>query len=291
MFSNTKESNIIESAKLNNQDFNQNIIRRNNVRIRGNGSQPSLFAHGFGCDQNMWRFVAPAFEKDYKVVLFDYVGAGASDLAAYTPARYASLNGYALDVLEICEALKLRDVIFVGHSVSSMIGALAALKEPDFFSHLIMIGPSPCYINDDDNQYIGGFNRKDIEELLDTMDKNYIGWANFLAPAIMKNPDRPELGKELTESFCSTDPKIAKQFAIATFFSDNRSDLKNVQTPSLIMQCSDDLIAPYEVGDYLHKNLSGSTLKILRATGHCPHMSHPEETILVMQDYLSKRSV
>jgi sigma-B regulation protein RsbQ len=264
----------------------ESIILRNNVKIWGSGRQTMMFAHGFGCDQNMWRYVTPAFEDDYKIVVFDYVGAGKSDLKAYNSERYRNLNGYAMDVLEICNALKLRDVIFVGHSVSSMIGLLAAIKEPSFFSRLILIGPSPCYINE--NGYKGGFERKDIVELLDTMDKNYIGWANFLAPVIMKNPERPELGQELTQSFCSTDPKIARQFAEATFFSDNRKDLSKLKTPSLIMQCSDDLIAPYEVGDYVHAHLANSTLKILRATGHCPHMSEPEETIQVMKEYLAQ---
>lgn len=262
-------------------------MARNNVKSWGKGSRTMLFAHGFGCDQNMWRFVAPAFEDDYRIVVFDYVGAGKSDLSAYNSKRYSDLNGYAQDVLEICESLDLKEVIFIGHSVSSMIGVIAALKRPEYFSHLILIGPSPCYINDDG--YLGGFNRKDIDELLDTMDKNYIGWANFLAPAIIKNSDRPELAAELTESFCSTDPKIARQFAMATFLSDNRSDLAKVNTPSLIMQCSDDLIAPLAVGDYLHANLRGSELEVLKATGHCPHMSHPEETISVIQKYLNSR--
>jgi sigma-B regulation protein RsbQ len=253
----------------------------------GKGTKTILFAHGFGCDQNMWRFVTPAFENDYKIVVFDYVGAGKSDIQAYNEERYANLNGYAQDVLDVCDALKLDHVIYVGHSVSSMIGILAAIKKPHFFSDLILIGPSPCYINSDG--YVGGFNRKDIEELLDTMDKNYIGWANFLAPAIMKNPEQPELTAELTESFCSTDPKIARRFAEATFFSDNREDLSKLELPSLILQCSDDLIAPFEVGDYMHEKLKGSTLKVLKATGHCPHMSHPEETIAVLQEYLDKK--
>jgi sigma-B regulation protein RsbQ len=267
--------------------MNKSVIQRNNVKIRGNGSQPMLFAHGFGCDQNMWRFVTSAFEDDYKIIVFDYVGAGKSDLTAYNPERYSNLNGYAQDVLEICEALNLTDVIFVGHSVSSMIGILAAIKEPRYFSKLILIGPSPCYINE--AGYTGGFERKDIEELLDTMDRNYIGWANFLAPAIMKNPERPELGQELTESFCSTDPKIAKRFATATFFSDNRKDLLKLSRPCLIMQCSDDLVAPLDVGDYLHAHLKNSTLRVMKATGHCPHMSHPEETISIMKQYLQQQ--
>jgi sigma-B regulation protein RsbQ len=263
----------------------QAVLARNNVKTFGKGTQPLMFAHGFGCDQNMWRFLTAAFENDFKIVLFDYVGAGKSDLKSYNKERYADLNGYAQDVLEVCAALNLKDTIFVGHSVSSMIGLIAAIKEPEYFSKLILVGPSPCYINDTDG-YVGGFERKDIEELLDTMEKNYIGWANFLAPAIMKNPEKPELGQELTASFCSTDPEIARQFAMATFFSDNRKDLYKLKKPCLLMQCSDDLIAPLEVGDYLHANLPGSTLKVLKATGHCPHMSHPEETIQIIKEYL-----
>lgn len=243
-----------------------------------------MLAHGFGCDQNMWRFVTPAFENDYKIVLFDYVGAGKSDLGAYNKERYASLQGYAQDVLEICEELKLEDVIFVGHSVSSMIGLLAALEQPRYFNRLVMVGPSPSYINDGD--YKGGFERQDIEGLLDTMEKNYIGWANFLAPNIMANQERPHLGQELTESFCSTDPVIARQFAEATFFSDNRADLKKNRLPVLVLQCSEDIIAPLTVGEYLKENLPNSSLRIMKATGHCPHMSEPEETIALIKDYL-----
>src|SRR3954466_2524531 len=229
--------------------MNDAVLTRKNVKVFGHGSQPMLFAHGFGCDQNMWRFVAPTFADDYKIVLFDYVGSGRSDLAAYDASRYASLEGYAQDVLDICHALDLQDVIFVGHSVSSVVGILAANREPDRFERLIMIGPSPRYLNDAPD-YVGGFERSDIEGLLETMDKNYIGWANYLAPAIMKNDDRPELGAELTESFCSTDPVIARRFAEATFFSDNRADLQRVQTPSLVLQCSEDIIAPTEVGEF-----------------------------------------
>lgn len=192
------------------------ILKRNNVKVLGNGTQPMLFAHGFGCDQNMWRFVTPAFEQDYKIILFDYVGAGNSDHSAYVPERYASLQGYAQDLLDVCEALDLENVILVGHSVSSMIGLLAAIQQPHYFERLVMVGPSPCYINEGD--YVGGFEKKDIEGLLETMEKNYIGWANFLAPNIMNRNDKPELGEELTQSFCSTDPVIARQFAEATFF-------------------------------------------------------------------------
>jgi sigma-B regulation protein RsbQ len=262
------------------------IITRNNVKVIGEGTQTMLFAHGFGCDQNMWRYVVRAFENDFRIVLFDYVGAGKSDRSAYVQSRYSTLNGYADDVLDICKALNLKNIIFIGHSVSSMIGVLAANRQPELFSDLIFIGPSPRYINDEG--YVGGFEQKDIAGLLDTMDKNYIGWANFLGPAIMKNPDRPELAEELTASFCSTDPKIARRFAEVTFFADNRSDLIEIRVPSLIMQCSDDLIAPLEVGEYLAKNIPLSTLKVMKATGHCPHMSSPEETIDVINEYLKK---
>jgi sigma-B regulation protein RsbQ len=245
-----------------------------------------LFAHGFGCDHNMWRFVVPEFEDDYRVVLFDYVGAGKSDLRAYSPERYSALDGYAQDVLDVCEALALRDVIYVGHSVSGVVGMLASIRRPGLFSRLVLVGPSPCYINEPPG-YVGGFERADIAGLLDVMEKNYIGWANFLAPVVMKNPDRPELAAELEESFCSTDPKVARRFAEATFYSDNREDLAKVTVPSLIMQCSEDAIAPAEVGDYLHRNLRGSTLRVLEATGHCPHMSHPEEAVRVIKEYLA----
>jgi len=264
------------------------VIKRNNVHFSGKGTKTMLFAHGFGCDQNMWRFITPSFEEDYRIVLFDYVGAGKSDLEAYLEDRYSTLDGYGDDILEICSELGLKDVIFVGHSVSSMIGLIAAVKNPTIFSKLIFIGPSARYIND--YGYLGGFERKDIEDLLDTMDKNYIGWANFLAPAIMKNPERPELAAELTESFCSTDPKIARKFAEVTFLSDNRKDLPKLKVPSLIMQCSDDLIAPLAVGDYLNSQIPFSTLKVMTATGHCPHMSHPEETIRLMKTYLNEHS-
>lgn len=261
------------------------VLARNNVKIFGAGTQPMLFAHGFGCDQNMWRYVAPAFADDYKVVLFDYVGSGRSDLAAYDPERYATLSGYADDVLEIIHALDLHDVIFVGHSVSAMIGVLAANREPDRFARLILIGPSPRYINDPP-EYAGGFERADIEGLLDMMDKNFIGWANFLAPVIMKNADRPELGQELEQSFCSTDPVIARRFAEATFFSDNRADLPRMHVPTLVLQCTDDAIAPDAVGEYVSRTLPNAKLQHMRATGHCPHMSHPEETIALMREFL-----
>ena len=262
------------------------IFLRNNVRVFGKGVQPILFAHGFGCDQNMWRFITPAFEDDYQIILFDYVGSGKSDIRAYSAERYGTLNGYAQDILDICKALNLRNTIFIGHSVSSVISMLAAIQHPEYFSRLIFVGPSPCYINQPPD-YMGGFERADIEELLNMMEKNYIGWANFLAPTIMQNAERPELAGELEQSFCSTDPVIARQFAEAVFFSDNRSDLAKVRTPSLIMQCSEDIIAPLEVGNYIHKHLPESVLRIMKATGHCPHLSHPDETIQVIKEYLS----
>ena len=235
-----------------------------------------MFAHGFGCDQNMWRYVAPEFERDFQVVLFDHVGAGQSDLTAYEPARYASLSGYADDVLEICRELDLKDVIFVGHSVSAMIGVIAASRAPERFKALVLVGPSPRYVNDDD--YVGGFSREDIEGLLESLDSNYLGWSSAMAPVIMGNPDRPELGEELTNSFCRTHPDIARQFARATFLADNRRDLSSVRVPTLVLQCSQDAIAPDHVGEFVHRSIPGSTLVRLQATGHCPNLSAPEET-------------
>jgi sigma-B regulation protein RsbQ len=245
-----------------------------------------MFAHGFGCDQNMWRFVVPAFEKSYRVLLFDHVGAGKSDLAQYRPSKYRSLDGYAEDVLEIIDAAGAAPVIFVGHSVSAIIGVLAAIRVPVKFERLILIGPSPCYINEEG--YVGGFTRPDIDELLDTLDKNYLGWSNAMAPAVMSNPDRPELTAELAESFCRTDPQIAREFARVTFLSDNRADLVRVKTPSLILQCSQDIIAPDCVGDFVHRHISGSQLANLCATGHCPHMSAPDEVATVITEYLER---
>jgi sigma-B regulation protein RsbQ len=263
-----------------------NIIHRNNVKISGSGSQPIVFAHGYGCDQAMWRMVSPSFENDYKVVLFDYVGAGMSDLDAYDPERYSNLEGYAQDVVDVCEALDLNDVILVGHSVSSMICLLAARKISNRISKLIMICPSPRYLNDAPN-YVGGFERADIEGLLDMITRNQPGWANYLAGVVAKNPDQPALAQELEASFCAMDPPIAKRFAEATFLSDNRSDLVDFDKPCLILQCQEDSVAPLAVGNYLHQHLRNSQLMQMKATGHCPHMSHPEETIELMKNYLS----
>ena len=247
---------------------------------------PMLFSHGFGCDQNMWRLVAPAFEEDHRVVLFDHVGAGSSDLTAYDRRRYDSLDGYAEDVLEICEALDLTGVTFVGHSVSAMIGVLAALRAPDRFAKLILVSPSPSYI--DDGDYVGGFKRADIEELLESLDSNFLGWSSAMAPVIMGNPDRPELGEELTNSFCRTDPDIAGHFARVTFLSDNRGDLPRVQIPTLILQCADDAIAPQSVGAYVHEQIAGSELVLLDAVGHCPNLSAPAELVEAMTAYLAR---
>jgi sigma-B regulation protein RsbQ len=243
-----------------------------------------LFAHGFGCDQNMWRHVAPAFAAEHRVVLFDHVGAGGADPAAWDPERYGSLEGYAEDVLEICDAVGLEDVVFVGHSVSAMIGVLAAAREPDRFSKLVLVGPSPRYI--DDEGYVGGFAREDIEELLESLDSNFLGWSSAMAPIIVGNPDRPELGEELTNSFCRTDPEIAKHFARVTFLSDNRADLDAVRTPALVLQCADDAIAPQPVGEYVHRRLAGSRLVLMEATGHCPNLSAPAETIAAIRAFI-----
>jgi sigma-B regulation protein RsbQ len=260
------------------------IIERNNVVVRGRGQRPMMFAHGFGCDQNMWRLVAPAFEDKFKVILFDHVGAGGSDIRAYSREKYDLLDGYADDVIEICDALALKDVVFVGHSVSSMIGVIAAAKVPDLFDALVLVGPSPRYI--DDGEYIGGFSAPQIEELLEFLDSNHMGWSTAMAPTIMGNPDRPELGEELANSFCRTDPAIAKHFARTTFMSDNRADLPKVQTRTLILQCSQDAIAPTCVGEYVHKHLPNSKLFVMQATGHCPNLSAPAETIAAIQSFV-----
>jgi sigma-B regulation protein RsbQ len=263
------------------------VVERNNVKVSGRTrGQPMLFAHGFGCDQNMWRHVAPAFENDYRVVLFDHVGAGGSDVSAYDRVKYASLEGYAADVLEICRELELRDVIFVGHSVSAMIGLLAAAEDESCFDRLILVGPSPRYM--DDVGYVGGFTRDDIEGLLESLDSNYLGWSAATAPAIMGNPDRPELGDELANSFCRADPAIAKQFARVTFLSDNRADLARVTVPSLVLQCREDIIAPPEVGDYVARSLAHGELVMLDATGHCPNLSAPAETIDAIETFLRR---
>nr|WP_137830230.1 alpha/beta hydrolase [Methylobacterium sp. L1A1] len=245
-----------------------------------------VFAHGFGCDQNMWRHVAPAFEDRYRTVLFDHIGAGGSDLSAYDPGKYASLNGYADDVVELCRALDVRGGVFVGHSVSAMIGILASKKAPGLFESLVLVCPSPRYIDDVASGYVGGFDQLQVEELLDFLDSNHMGWSQAMAPTIMGNADRPELGEELANSFCRTDPDIAKQFARTTFLSDNRDDLLGVAARCLVIQCAEDVIAPREVGEYVHRNLPNSELVLLDATGHCPNLSAPKETIAAIEGFL-----
>ena len=261
------------------------ILERNNVRVFGHGSTSIIFAHGFGCDQNMWRFVAPAFQEKYQIVLFDNVGAGKSDLSFYSFDKYASLSGYADDVIEIVRSLKLERPVFVGHSVSAIVGLLAHLKAPGIFGKLVMVGPSPCYVNDGD--YVGGFTTLQIEELIASLEDNHLGWSATMAPVIMGNLDRAELGEELRSSFCRTDPEIAAHFARTTFMSDYREVLAPIEIPTLILQCSDDVIAPTCVGEYMHRMMPGSTLVIMKATGHCPNLSAPEETIEAIRSFLT----
>ena len=253
------------------------IRGRNHVTFTGPATGPVVvLSHGFGCDQNMWRLVVPALARRFRVVLFDHVGAGRSDASAWSPARHAGLEGYAEDVLDVLRDLDLGPVTFVGHSVSSMIGVLAAARAPELFARLVLLTPSPCYIDDD--SYRGGFSAQDIDELLESLESNYLGWSGAMAPVIMGNPERPELGEELTNSFCRTDPVIASSFARATFLSDHRADLKGVELPTLVLQCSQDAIAPPEVGAFVHASITGSTLVTLDATGHCPQLSAPEAT-------------
>jgi sigma-B regulation protein RsbQ len=265
---------------------------RNAVRESGNPSaQPMVFAHGFGCDQAMWRFVTPEFTRDCRVIVFDHVGFGASDKSAWSAERYSMLQAYAHDLLDVIRELDLRDVIFVGHSVAAMIGVLAAIAEPDRFAHLVLVGPSPRYIDDPDAGYVGGFSRADIDELLETLDSNHLGWSAGMAPVIMGNADRPELAQELTESFCRTDPRVASTFARATFLSDNRADLPLLTVPALVMQCAEDPIAPDEVGRYVHEHLPTSTFVTMQASGHCPNLSAPDETAQLIRNYLRPHAV
>jgi sigma-B regulation protein RsbQ len=259
-------------------------LERNNVTVRGSGDRAMVFAHGFGCDQNMWRHVAPAFEDSFRTVLFDNVGAGGSDLSAYDPVKYANLSGYADDVIEFIQALGETQTVFVGHSVSAMVGVLASVKAPELFSRLILVGPSPRYI--DDGDYVGGFGAAQIEELLEFLADNPQAWSQAMAPAIMGNPDKPELGDELTASFCRTDPAIAVGFARTTFTSDNRADLPRVTAPTLILQCSDDIISPLQVGQYVRDQIPGSEMQVLEATGHCPNLSAPAEVISAIRRFV-----
>jgi sigma-B regulation protein RsbQ len=261
------------------------VSSRNDVRVSGvPDGRPIVFAHGYGCDQNMWRFVAPDFEVDHRVITFDHVGFGHSDLSAYDPVKYNSLRGYAADVVEIMRDLELTDAVFVGHSVSAMIGVLASLQAPELFGALVMVGPSARYV--DDGDYVGGFTRPAITELLDNLDANHLGWSAAVAPVIMANPDRPDLAEELTNSFCRTDPDVARQFARVAFLSDNRADLPAVGVPTLVLQCSEDVIAPETAGRYVHEHLAGSVFTQLAATGHCPNLSAPEETTAAIRAFL-----
>jgi sigma-B regulation protein RsbQ len=260
------------------------IIKRNNVTIRGAGEEAIMFAHGFGCDQNSWRHILPAFEKDYQVVSFDYVGAGKSDLSAYNSKRYALLDGYADDIIEVCSALSLNRVILVGHSVSCMVAVIAALKAPAIFRNLIFVSPSPYFFRDGD--YFGGLEKTDVDALFEMMDNNYLGWSSMLAPAIMGNPDRPELGEDLTNSFCSTDPTIAREFARAVFYSDNRKYLPQLRVNSLTLQCEQDMLAPLVIATYINDHTPGNSIINLKATGHCPHLSAPEEVVSSIRQYL-----
>lgn len=258
---------------------------RHNTTIKGNGTNVIMFVHGYGCDQNMWRYVTPSFENDFKIILFDHVGAGGSDLTAYSPEKYSKLEGYADDIIELAEELELKEIIFVGHSVSALIGIIASIKAPKLFKSLILVGPSPSYIND--GEYVGGFTKEQIDELLESLDNNHLGWSMSIAPVIMGNPERKELSEELANSFCKMDPAIAKQFARTTFLSDKREILPQVTTPTLILQCSNDVIAPEQVGTYMNQHIADSKLVLMKATGHCPNLSAPEETISAIKQYLS----
>lgn len=265
------------------------VITRNKVKVIGEDGPVIVFAHGFGCDQTMWQYICPSFAEDYRLVLFDYVGSGSSDLSAYSAARYGSFRGYVQDLLDVIETLGLTDIIFIGHSVSSMIGMLASIERPELFSAMVMIGPSPRYLNDGE-EYYGGFERSDITELLEMMEMNFSGWASFMAPLAMSNPELPELTKDLERSFISADPLITREFAEVTFLSDHRSELAKAKVPTLILQCSDDSIVPIQVGEYLHKHLNGSEFRLMRAKGHYPHISHPDETVALIKDYLQADS-
>lgn len=262
-----------------------NVLKRNNVRVLGQGAQTLLFVNGFGCDQSIWRYLLPALSAQYQLVLFDHVGAGLSDTTAYDPEKYASLEGYAQDVLDICHYLNLRQPILIGHSVGAIIGVLAAIQEPHMFQQLLLLCPSACYLNE--SNYHGGFELADIEQMLSFMDRDYVGWADSFAPFIMGNPDQPSLAAELTHSFCQNDPTIARQFARVTFLSDNRADVHQLRVPCLLVQCAQDFIAPLEVGEYLHDAIPESTLVTLPVSGHCPHVSAPIETLQALEAFMA----
>lgn len=253
------------------------VLTRNNVKIVGCEDAPTMMlAHGFGCDQNLWRLVTARLAPSFRVVLFDHVGSGSSDPSAWDAQRYSSLHAYADDILDIVRGLDLHDVVFVGHSVAAMMGVLAVSTDPSRFAKLVLLTPSPCYV--DDEEYRGGFSRRDIEELLDSLESNYLGWSRSMAPVIMGAPERPELADELADSFCRTDPACARVFARTTFLSDNRADLAGVSVPTLVIECAHDAIAPREVGAYVHQHVGSSKLVTLDTTGHCPQLSAPEAT-------------
>lgn len=264
-----------------------NTLERNKVKVLGENGPVLLYAHGFGCSQDMWNLVTPAFSSTHRQVLFDYVGSGKSDRTAFDPTRYSDLMGYAQDVIEVCDALGLKDgVTFVGHSVSCSIGILASIERPDLFDRLVLLGPSPCFLNDPP-AYHGGFEREDLEGLLTLMDQNYMGWAQYLAPVVAGAAGDGAVASTLADSFCSTDPAVARVFARATFFADNRADLPKVSRPSLLLQHRKDNLAPLGVGEYLHAHLPGSTLRVLDVAGHCAHLSNPALVIDAMRDYLA----
>jgi sigma-B regulation protein RsbQ len=260
------------------------ISRRNNVTVLGHGSKTLMFGHGFGCDQNTWRLITPAFEEDYRIILFDYVGAGNSDLSAWDHERYSDLQGYAQDIVDICDDLGFEDVIFIGHSVSSMIGLLAVKLRPTIFEKIVFIGPSPRYINDVD--YKGGIEAQDLDDLLELMDSNYLGWSAMIAPSIMGNPEQPQLSEGLAQSFCATDPEIAKTFARVTFLSDNRADLSLLDIPNLTIQCNDDFLTSKWVAEYINQHTKKNTIAMLDSSGHCPHLSDPNGVIQAIKSFI-----
>lgn len=261
-----------------------NIGFRNHVQVTGEGQATLVFVHGFGCDQTMWRFLAPHYAQRYRTVLYDLTGSGRSDHAAYGHERYASLHGHAEDLLEIVDAFASGPVVVVGHSVSAMIAMLATIKAPGRFAAQVMLGPSACYLNE--GFYFGGFARSEIEELLATMEANYLDWSARMAPAIMGAPGQPELGKELVDAFCRNNPDIARHFARVTFLSDHREDAPLSETPALILQCSEDLIAPRTAGEFLQRKLPNATLRMIRNVGHCAHMSAPGACVREIDAFL-----
>ncbi len=259
-----------------------NIITRNNVKISGAGEEVLMLSHGYGCSQKMWSLVLPELEKTHRVVLFDHIGSGASEVAYYDKVKYGSLNGYAEDVIEVIQELGIGPVTFVGHSVSAMIGVSAANKRPDLFRGLVLVTPSPCYVNTGD--YVGGFTRDAIEGLIHSLEANFAEWARAIAPVLTGNDSQQ--GQVLAESFCQIRPDIAKHFARVTFTSDSRSELPKIDLPVLILQCTDDVIAPEGVGSYVHRQIKGSRLVKLMCTGHCPHLTAPKEFVEALRLHL-----